>query len=182
MSMIQYQKNKKIRGFSLIEIVVAMAVLGIGFLGVMNLYSGSIVRNASLRDQTTATSLAQEGVELVRGFANDDLGNLSTGNDYKVHITTTNVIELSSALNDRLYYSTSVVGTIGKFSHISSGGVETGFLRKLSIVKANLDDIGIDDDAKVTSMVVWKNTSFPTETNCSLATNCMMAKMDLIAK
>ena len=160
------------------EVVVAMAVLGIGFLGVMNLYAGSIMRNASLRDQTTATSLAQEGVELVRGFAENDLGNLSTGNNYKVHITTSNVIELSSVLTDKLYYSTSVVGDIGKFSH-TSGGVETGFLRKINIVKIDLDGVG-DTDAQVTAMVVWKRTDFPTD--CSVATNCMMATMDLIAK
>lgn len=180
--MTQYQKNKKIQGFSLIEIVVAMAVLGIGFLGVMNLYSGSIMRNASLRDQTTATSLAQEGVELVRGFADDDLINLADNSTGKVHIGSGNSIELVMSPSDyKLYYSESTVGTIGKFSHTSGGGVDTGFLRKISIEKTDLDGIGVDD-ARVTSMVVWKNATFPTEANCSLATNCMMAKMDLIAK
>lgn len=176
-----YQKKQKRKGFSLMEVVVAMAVLGIGFLGVMNLYAGSITRNASLRDQTTATSLAQEGVELVRGFAENDLGNLSTGNNYKVHITTSNVIELSSGLTDKLYYSTSGIGTIGKFSHTSGGSsVDTGFLRRINIVKTDLDSDGDANDAQVTAMVVWKRTDFPTD--CSVATNCMVATMDLIAK
>ena len=85
---------------------------------------------------------------------------------------------MSSVLTDKLYYSTSVVGDIGKFSH-TSGGVETGFLRKINIVKIDLDGVG-DTDAQVTAMVVWKRTDFPTD--CSVATNCMMATMDLIAK
>lgn len=164
------------------EVVVAMAVLGIGFLGVMNLYAGSIMRNASLRDQTTATSLAQEGVELVRGFAENDLSNLSDG-DYRVHIKSLdNHIELATSSDYKLYYSKSVVEDIGKFSHTSGGSsVDTGFLRKINIVKTDLDGVG-NTDAQVTAMVVWKSTTFPTEANCSLATNCMMAKMDLIAK
>lgn len=182
--MAKYQKKQKMQGFSLMEIVVAMAVLGIGFLGVMNLYSGSITRNASLRDQTTATSLAQEGVELVRGFADDDLTNLTHNSTGKVHIRSDNSIELAINPSDyKLYYSVSTVGDIGNFSHISTGGVDTGFLRKVYTVKINIDGEGLwDDDARVTSMVVWKRTTFPAETDCSLATNCMMAKMDLIAK
>ncbi len=168
------------QGFSLMEVVVAIAVLGIGFLGVMNLYSGSIMRNASLRDQTTAISLAQEGVELVREFAESNLGNLNDANNYRVHIDATNSIELATSSDYKLYYSTSVIGDIGRFSH-TSGGVDTGFLRKIIIAKIDLDGIG-DLDAKVTSMVVWKSTTFPSEADCSLSTNCMMATMDLIAQ
>lgn len=181
--MAKYQKKQKMQGFSLMEIVVAMAVLGIGFLGVMNLYSGSITRNASLRDQTTATSLAQEGVELVRGFADDNLTNLTHNSTGKVHIRSDNSIELAINPSDyKLYYSVSIVGSIGNFSH-TAGGVDTGFWRKVYIVKTNIDGEGVgDDDARVTSMVVWKRITFPAETDCSLATNCMMAKMDLIAK
>jgi prepilin-type N-terminal cleavage/methylation domain-containing protein len=53
-------------GFSLMEVVLAIAVLSIGLLSVAKLFAGSLNRTFENRDDIIAAGLAQEGIELIR--------------------------------------------------------------------------------------------------------------------
>ncbi len=65
------------KGFSLIEVIIAAAILGVGFLGITQLYYMSIQKNIAFRELTLATSLAQDKMEEVMGT---DYGALTTTN------------------------------------------------------------------------------------------------------
>jgi len=54
------------RGFTLIEILVAMAILSIGLLGVAGLVGGIRSGNTTSNRITTATTLAQEQLEDIK--------------------------------------------------------------------------------------------------------------------
>ncbi len=55
------------RGFSLLEVLIALAILGLVVLGVVGLFSRSIVVNASSFDYATLSSVARQSVEVIQG-------------------------------------------------------------------------------------------------------------------
>lgn len=63
-------------GFSLIELIVALAVLGIVVLSLFELFAQIRQINRSANNFTTATQLAQQSIELYRNtpYANINLG------------------------------------------------------------------------------------------------------------
>jgi len=66
-------KNKKTahannRGFSLLEITIALAVLGTGVAGAIALINATISAGTGIRSQLTAAHLAQEGVEVIHNI------------------------------------------------------------------------------------------------------------------
>lgn len=76
------------RGFSILEILVVVAIIGGVFVSIFTVISLSLV-NASLREQTsTARLLLEEAVEAVRNFRDgtlwdtNGLGTLSLGTNY----------------------------------------------------------------------------------------------------
>ena len=59
-------RNSNCRGFSLIEVMVALAILSFGLLGVAAMQGVAIQGNAFAKDITVATSAAQEILERIR--------------------------------------------------------------------------------------------------------------------
>ena len=79
--------RNRTRGFSLVEILVAIVVLSFGMLGMVGMQAYSLQSNRDARLQAQAASLARELAELVRsnrvtavqtGAANPYLGTFST--------------------------------------------------------------------------------------------------------
>jgi len=65
------KRNKNIaRGFSLIEVLVAIVVLGGGLLGLAKLQGITLLNSAESRMQTHALNVAQEKIEELRSYAN----------------------------------------------------------------------------------------------------------------
>jgi hypothetical protein len=60
-------------GQTLIEAMVALFVLTIGLLGVLSLITQSIVLSRTVSQETTATYLAAEGVELAKNIVDHDI-------------------------------------------------------------------------------------------------------------
>ena len=54
---------KKIQGYTLIEVLIAMAIFALGFLALATLQIKSISQNASSRMRTDATTMAVESLE-----------------------------------------------------------------------------------------------------------------------
>lgn len=57
--------RRSVRGLSLVEVLVSVGVLGVGVLGVLNLYATSDHATRSSRSDTTATQLAVERLERI---------------------------------------------------------------------------------------------------------------------
>lgn len=66
--MILLKKKFRNSGFTLVEVMVAVAVLSIGLIGAANLITYNISNSAKAINKTIATNLAQEGIELVRNI------------------------------------------------------------------------------------------------------------------
>ncbi len=80
-------RNARASGFTLVEAVVAMAVLTIGAVGVTSLESMGPKMNADARTMTRATAIAQDLVSqvLTWNYLNDPrLQNVNTDNDADV--------------------------------------------------------------------------------------------------
>ncbi len=95
-------------GQSLVEVMIALSILTTGFLGILTLLSQSILLSKTVGEQTTATYLAAEGIEIARNLIDHDMyahianpsapgwGNCfsfqappSLGNKYELDYTTT---------------------------------------------------------------------------------------------
>jgi prepilin-type N-terminal cleavage/methylation domain-containing protein len=55
-------------GFTLVEVLVALALLAVGLIPAFQQASNAIVLAGSVRNSLTASNLAQEGAEVVRGI------------------------------------------------------------------------------------------------------------------
>lgn len=61
------KNNTKLRkGFTLIETLAAIAILLVAVVGPMSVIGGSLSQTSTIRDQSIALNLAQEGIEVVR--------------------------------------------------------------------------------------------------------------------
>jgi type IV pilus assembly protein PilV len=80
MSMAREHEN----GFTLLEVLIAIAILSIGLLGMASLTIGIINGNRSSNEVTTATTLAQEQMERIRraGYKHMPTTNTSTTENY----------------------------------------------------------------------------------------------------
>jgi len=69
------------RGFTLIEMMVAILLIGVGLMGLAALSTTVTRANLQSASLTTASSLAQERIERFRA---DDYASIVTGNDARV--------------------------------------------------------------------------------------------------
>ena len=74
------QKQISTHGFTLIEVMIAMAIFAIGILAVTSMQIRSINQNAAARMQTEATSLAVECLERLKMLSYDH-ADLDEGNN-----------------------------------------------------------------------------------------------------
>lgn len=82
----KYQQ-KALKGFSIGEVLLAAFVLTSGLLATSALMSTSLQNSFETRDAIIATQLAQEGIELVRNFRDNDFaaGGNGFSNNYLFH-------------------------------------------------------------------------------------------------
>lgn len=69
-----HNKNK---GFSMIEVLVGIALVGVALLGLAQLFCLSVMNNARSDAMTNATFLAQQQIDFLRNLSADELYNLS---------------------------------------------------------------------------------------------------------
>ena len=141
------------KGFTLLEVLVAMFVLVMGVLGVFGLISRTVTFNSSVNSQLVASYLAQEGLELVR--------NIRDANFLKIH----KIPEWEGAWNDGLTSCSSGCGAdyddtvLGDFKttplklnngfYTYDAGTDTIFTREIVI------DSTVADVLKVSVDVFW---------------------------
>ena len=69
-------RNWSLRGFTLIETMVAVTILTLAVVGPLFTASRAIVAAQNARDQLTASYLAQEGIEYVRAMRDNEYLNV----------------------------------------------------------------------------------------------------------
>ena len=75
--------NLKEKGFTLIELMIAMIVLGIGILALIEMQVAAMSGNSSANQMTIATTLAQDQIERLKGLSFFDaaLNDTNGGNN-----------------------------------------------------------------------------------------------------
>lgn len=71
------KESKKNAGFSLVEILVAIALMGLTLLGLAQLFTYSVMNNARAEKMTNATFLAQQQIDFLRNLPAEEFTNLS---------------------------------------------------------------------------------------------------------
>jgi prepilin-type N-terminal cleavage/methylation domain-containing protein len=71
------RNDTKNKGFSMIEVVVGIALVGVALLGLAQLFCLSVMNNARSDSMTNAVFLAQQQIDFLRNLSADELHNLS---------------------------------------------------------------------------------------------------------
>jgi prepilin-type N-terminal cleavage/methylation domain-containing protein len=71
------RNDTKSKGFSMIEVMVGIALVGVALLGLAQLFCLSVMNNTRSDSMTNATFLAQQQIEFLRGLTANELSNLS---------------------------------------------------------------------------------------------------------
>jgi type II secretory pathway pseudopilin PulG len=134
-------KILKYRGFTVLEVIIAIFVITVGIVGILGLVTWTISSSTYSSDKLVAAYLAQEGIEIVRnirdtnwleGAANWDDG-FTVGNYYEVDYDDPDLVNCPLPCD----YGSS--GTNLDFLKINSGfynyslGSDTKFKRRITI-------------------------------------------------
>lgn len=153
--------NNSRRGQTLVEALVALSLLTTGFIGIASLLTRSFELNRTTSEDTQATYLASEGIEVAKSLIDHDVyTGLAAGNDdwgqcfglgngqvgyYELEYDTTICPPRSTTpLSDPLYFNP----ITHLYSYQSTGSTETDFTRDIKIT-----DLGEEID--VQSIVTW---------------------------
>ncbi len=144
-----HNKNKK--GFSLMEVIIAIFVITIGITGAMSLITYSISNVAISKSKIIAVSLAQEGIEVVRNIRDtnwiEDV-DWNDGLDPAVDCPGGCRIQYSS-LSLMSLSSNPALKIDGNSFYQYDVGADTRFHRKIEITNISANEI------KVVSEVTW---------------------------
>lgn len=159
--------NKSRRGQTLVEALVALSLLTTGFIGIANLLTRSFLLSRTTSNDTQATYLASEGIEVAKnlidhdvyeglkaGAGNNDWGQcFGLGDGESAHYnleydTTSCPTPLPGTSTDPLYFDPDS----HLYSYKTNGNVETNFIRDVYVT-----DLGNEID--VQSTVTWTDGS-----------------------
>ena len=138
------------KGFTLLETIVAIGVIVIGLISALTLITTSLFYVSNIQDRLVATNLVAEGLEVARNIRDNNwLQNLSWNNglassDYQASY---NSVSLSPYSGNPLLFDSST----GLYNYTS--GSATAYVRKISI--ANLSSYEI----RIISTVTWQRRS-----------------------
>lgn len=187
-------KNKKKKGFSIGEVLLAIFVLSIGMIATFSLFNKGIKNLQNERDLIVASLLAQEGVEVVRNIRDNnwaarDFTDIAKQNDPPafegILIDKNNKVK-----NCRVDYGTFILSNTDCSSGDNLGGrflslqglfyknsnTNSKFKRRV-VLEANDDNKGeYAESVKVTSMVYWSSGSFPNIDSCTIANKCVFSQ------
>ena len=165
----------------MVEVLMATVIFSIGFVALANLMLSSLKDSADSRNLIIASELAQEGVELVRNFRDNNIA-LATGNAFNNMNTAPNGMNcpkiggmisspnLATCLPimagfsaGQLFYDSANYSYV--YNNNSGAYPATPFLRKVTI--------SADANAHVVrSMVIWGSETFPAVGSCNPSSRC----------
>lgn len=74
-----FRKKIKKEGFSLVEVVIGIAIVSIALLGLAQLFTYSVMTNSRAERMSNATFLAQQQIDYHRNLTIDELNALTSG-------------------------------------------------------------------------------------------------------
>ena len=147
----------KQRGFTILELLIAMAVLSVGILGIMNLMITAVSSVGGTKDRVVAANLAQEGAEIALGIRNT---NWIAGDAYDDGLEAgTWCADASDQVLTAC--ATHTVQWDGAF-YTHGIGEDTDFSRRVVIAPGS---DGTNSFLRVQSIVEWNGQSITAETH-----------------
>jgi Prokaryotic N-terminal methylation motif len=155
------QSRNNRRGQTLIEALMALSVITMGFLGIFALLSKSFFFNRVISDQLTATYLASEGVEVAKNLIDHDVySGAAWGNCFVGYVNGNGTADLA------LDNTTVDCGTLTTYAstmrlqfdpatnvysyRTTAGSVATGFSRDVRVALASSSN-----EITVSGIVTW---------------------------
>jgi prepilin-type N-terminal cleavage/methylation domain-containing protein len=193
------QKKSK-KGFSIMELMIAIFVLSVGITGALKLIVATISNSIDTRNAVVASGLAQEGVELVRNIRDNNmlyaLADLSRDREttFKSHgLPPNNADNFNCVFSYDIVYSSLAgincsanasdaaaklyLSATGNYTHTALGNPETVFRRYVNLFYVNDGDDFLNPNPtgmNVVSYVWWGSDARPAP--CNLAGKCIEVK------
>jgi prepilin-type N-terminal cleavage/methylation domain-containing protein len=87
-------KKRKNEGFSMVEVLVGLAIVGIALLGLAQIFTYSVMTNSRAERMSNATFLAQQQIDYHRNLTADELNTLAAGtNDEQIDVNSDGTID-----------------------------------------------------------------------------------------
>ena len=144
------------KGYLLIEVMIAITILSIGFLGILGLVSSAIGLNRMVSDQFIANYLNMEGIEIVKSLIDANVmqgkpwNEGFSGGDFEIDYK-------SAFLENNSSRRISFDSTTGSYGYF--GEKQTPFVRTINIELMGADQI------KVKSTIKWTGRGGKFETS-----------------
>lgn len=88
-------RSKEGKGFSLIEVLIGMALIGVGLLSLAQMFYYGVMNNTNSDRLTQATFLAQQQIDFLRGLNAQELNALAVSKiDEKIDVNGDGVIDV----------------------------------------------------------------------------------------
>jgi len=87
------KNKKKTKGFTLVEVVLAIAIVGIALLGLAQLFTYSVLVNSRSERMTNATFLAQQRIEFLRNISTTELSSVVSPTDEQLDLNSDGIID-----------------------------------------------------------------------------------------
>ena len=157
-------------GFTLIETLVAVSLLSVAIVAPMSLTTKSLAAAYYARDQIVAFHLAQEAVETVRHFRDNNILQTALGNPTDILAGIPLGIPFTvNTIDDSIDSAACNSGTCPPlqldptqtFYGYGNGWTDTRFTRTVE-VETVADNGGVPQEIRVTVTVSWRTGSFQT--------------------
>jgi prepilin-type N-terminal cleavage/methylation domain-containing protein len=186
LSRIENASSKFTTGFTLVEVLVSIAIFSMSILGLLSVMASGIINTTYAKNKIIAGYLAQEGIEYMRNIRDNDVlypaydvsnslpanwsgftGAMTSCTDgttnscgFDGSTTPTNAITFKLCSNESTTHCQLYL-TSGSYNDNSSTGTASGFTRRVWMTKP---DSGNDNERTIFSEVDWKQgaSSFKT--------------------